>query len=307
VHGLTGNRETTWTHKNGIFWPRQLAEDIKRTRIMTFGYDADPVKLWGMAGGNNLRNHGKNLAFAVSDRRRGCRQRPIIFIAHSLGGLVCEQALLYCREGEQNLEKVFQSTRGIIFMGTPHAGADLASWGYTLAKFLNVVRRTNSAILEPLRQKSDVLIAVQQQFQQLLLKPGVNLKIHCFFEEKAVVGVGVIVPEFSAALGQYPNQSIAANHMDMTKFCGRDDGGYQAVLGRLYDNIEWINSLIPMETSEQPSGGTGQNPTQLQNRIPQTSGAAEHDFGTNQTVSSTGSGVALGIGQQNVQGNFHIR
>ena len=171
---------------------------------MTFGYDADIVKIWGMAGGNNLRNHGKNLAFAVSDRRRGCRERPVIFIAHSLGGLVCEQALLYCGEGDKNLEKVFQSTRGIIFMGTPHAGADLANWGYTLAKYLNVVRNTNSAILDPLWQKSDVLTAIQQQFQQFIRKPGVNIGIYCFFEEKAVIGVGVIVPEHSAAFSQYP-------------------------------------------------------------------------------------------------------
>lgn len=209
---------------------------------MTFGYDADVIKLWGMAGGNNLRNHGKNLAFAVSDQRRSCRERPVIFIAHSLGGLVCEQALLHCQEGKKNLEKVLQSTRGIIFMGTPHGGADLANWGFNLAQSLNIVRRTNSAILEPLRQKSEVLTAVQQQFQQLLGKPSVNIEIYCFFEEKAVVGVGLIVPEHSAALNQFPNQSIAANHMDMTKFIGKNDDGYQKVLSRVRDNLELIES-----------------------------------------------------------------
>ncbi|TVY36127.1 Vegetative incompatibility protein [Lachnellula occidentalis] len=287
VHGLTGNRDTTWTHKNGVFWPQLVAEDIKTARIMTFGYDADPVKLWGVVGGNNIRNHGKNLAFAVSDRRRDCRQRPLLFIAHSLGGLVCEQALLYCREGEQNLGKVFQSTRGIIFMGTPHAGSDLADWGYRLAKLLNVVRGTNSALLDPLRQKSDVLRVVQQQFQQLLLQPGVGLKVYCFFEEKDVVGVGRIVPEHSAALDQYPNQSIAANHMDMTKFSGKLDSGYNKVLGRLYDNIEWISSAIPNETVE----------------ASQVRRAPEYEIGANQQVSNTGDGIGMiGI----VQGGFHM-
>ncbi|OBT66162.1 hypothetical protein VE03_05055 [Pseudogymnoascus sp. 23342-1-I1] len=242
VHGLTGNRETTWTHKNGVFWPEQLAHDISTARIMTFGYDADVVKIWGMAGGNNLRNHGKSLAFAVSDRRRDCRERPVIFIAHSLGGLVCEQALLHCGEGDKTLEKVFRSTRGIIFMGTPHAGADLAKWGYILAKYSSTVRNTNSDILDPLRQKSDVLTAVQQQFQQLLRKPDVDIEIYCFFEEKPVFGVGMIVEEHSATLSQYPNQSIAANHMDMTKFTGVNDEGYQRVLSRVKDNIEVMES-----------------------------------------------------------------
>jgi pimeloyl-ACP methyl ester carboxylesterase len=145
---------------------------------MTFGYDADVVKIFGMAGRNNLRNHGTSLASDVSDRRNGCRERPIIFIAHSLGGLVCEQALLFCGEGgDEFLENVVRSTRGIIFMGTPHAGADLATWGITIAKLLDKVRSTNSAILGPLQRKSDVLIAIEQQFQKFLLKPGVNIKI----------------------------------------------------------------------------------------------------------------------------------
>lgn len=242
VHGLTGNREATWTHENGIFWPKLLAQDVNTARIMTFGYDADVVNMFGMAGNNNTRNHGKSLAFKLSDRRPHCRERPIIFIAHSLGGLVCAQALLHCRESDKSLENVFRSTRGIIFMGTPHAGSDLAESGYRLGKVLNTIWKTNSDLLEILRQKSQALTAVQQQFQQLLLKPGVNINIFCFYEERDVRGVGTIVPEGSATLSQYSNQGIAANHMDMTKFSGTDDDGYQSVLGRMHNMIEEMKS-----------------------------------------------------------------
>lgn len=264
---------------------------------MTFGYDADPVKLWGITGQNSIRDHGKNLAFAISDQRRNCRERHIIFIAHSLGGLVCEEALLYCTEGESNLEKVFLSTRGIIFMGTPHAGADLADWGFRLATLLHVVRGTNATLLDPLRQKSEVLTTVQQRFQRSVLKPTVLIQIYCFFEEKPVVGVGKIVDKHSAALNQYPNQSIAANHMDMTKFRGKNDNGYQKVLGRLQDNIEWIDSLIPVKKSTGLSNGSDQDLRQ----------GEAGQFLTSQTVRNSGSGVAFGIEQQNVQGDFHIR
>lgn len=240
VHGLMGHREDTWTHKNGLFWPALLAKDINTARIMTFGYDASVVKLKGMVGDNNIRNHGKNLATDVSDQRRDCRNRPIIFIAHSLGGLVCEQALLYCIEKGKLLEKVFWATRGIIFMGTPHAGADLAALAHSLASYFNIMRRTNVALLDSLRQDSDELTAAQQRFQTLLLKPEVNIEIYCFFEEQAVTAIGTIVPERSAVLSQYGNQSIAANHMDMTKFSNVNDGGYQKVLNRVKDIIEVI-------------------------------------------------------------------
>lgn len=272
---------------------------------MTFGYDADVVKLWGIAGSNTLRNHGKNLASDVSDRRRGYRERPIIFIAHSLGGLVCEEALLICRDGEANLEKVFQSTRGIIFMGTPHSGADLADWGRTLATYLKVIRQTNSTIVGVLQRKSEVLSAVQQRFQQSLLKPDTHIRIYCFFEEKAVVGVGIIVPEQSAVLSQYPNQSIPANHMEMTKFSGSDDIGYQRVLSRVQDSIELLNSISTTDISlREPLGESGQNLPRIGNLDPAGS-VPERGVPPNQTISNTGSGIV--IGSQSVQEGFHIR
>jgi pimeloyl-ACP methyl ester carboxylesterase len=277
-------------------------------RIMTFGYDADVVKLWGMAGNNTLRNHGKSLASDVSDQRRGHRERPIIFIAHSLGGLVCEQALLICREGNANLEKLFQSTKGIIFMGTPHGGSGLATLGRMFAKYLKIIRHTNPAIVGVLQQESEVLTAVQQQFQQVLLhKPNGNISIYCFFEEKPVVGVGVIVPEQSAVLNQYPNQSIGANHMDMTKFSGRNDVGYQRVLNRVHDLVELMTSAPASDRSQrEPLSESSQNPPRVGNLEPDSS-VPERGVSLNQTINSTSSGAAIGIGNQNVQGDFHIR
>src|SRR5262245_16221525 len=65
VHGLTGNRDKTWTHSNGTFWPEVLAADLPQARIMTFGYDADVVRFWSIASSNRLDDHGKSLANAI--------------------------------------------------------------------------------------------------------------------------------------------------------------------------------------------------------------------------------------------------
>lgn len=272
---------------------------------MTFGYDADVVRLWGMAGSNNLRNHGKNLASDVSDERRRHHDRPIIFIAHSLGGLVCEQALLICREGNANLEKVFRSTRGIIFMGTPHGGSGLATLGNMFAKHLNTIRHTNSSIAGVLQQKSEILTAVQQQFQQLLHKPDVKISVYCFFEEKPVVGLGIIVSEQSAVLHGYSNQSIPANHMDMTKFSGRNDAGYRRVLNRLRDWMELMDSATATDMDQEPIG-SGQTSPRVGNPEAGGDSVPGHGVPLHQTIRSTGSGPAIGIGTQNVEGGFNI-
>jgi hypothetical protein len=72
VHGLTGNRESTWTDKpTKVFWPKDLlAEDLSRARIITFGYDADIVRGLSVAGNGTLRDHGKALAEDLAMRRK---------------------------------------------------------------------------------------------------------------------------------------------------------------------------------------------------------------------------------------------
>jgi hypothetical protein len=206
------------------------------------------VKIWsvGATGSNGLHSNGKSLAFAVADSRstKASKRRPIIFIAHSLGGLVCEQALLVCRaSNEQRLSSVLENTVGIVFMGTPHKGAELALWGTRLAKYVQSIRTVNRDIIRALTKKSEILAIVEQDFQQLLLKPEhfSKTRIFCFYEEIPLPVVGKIVPEESAILEQYSNASIHANHMDMAKFDNEADVGYLAVCGVLKD---WIDNLV---------------------------------------------------------------
>lgn len=108
---MTGTREETWTY-NGNLWPETLLpKEIPTARILTFGYDADVVNFWLPAGQNRIGNHAQNLAQSLANLRDKtdtvsftsegggfyvaftdtCQtSRPIFFVAHSLGGLVCE-------------------------------------------------------------------------------------------------------------------------------------------------------------------------------------------------------------------------
>lgn len=98
VHGLTGNLESTWTDKStGIAWPEALLKnDLPQSRIVTFGYDADIVHFWSMAAQNRIGNHAQTLinVLAQMRERTETEERPIIFVAHSLGGLVVEDVSL---------------------------------------------------------------------------------------------------------------------------------------------------------------------------------------------------------------------
>lgn len=71
VHGLTGNRESTWSEtRSGVVWPQDLLpKDMPKARIMTFGYDADVVRLIDIASSNTIRDHGKALATELGRKR----------------------------------------------------------------------------------------------------------------------------------------------------------------------------------------------------------------------------------------------
>jgi pimeloyl-ACP methyl ester carboxylesterase len=94
IHGLTGNRESTWTEKSSrVFWPEELLKhDVPRTRILTFGYDADVAHFWTQSSQNRIGDHALNLVNALAQlrERSDTEDRPIIFAVHSLGGLVLE-------------------------------------------------------------------------------------------------------------------------------------------------------------------------------------------------------------------------
>ena len=91
---------------------------------MTFGYDANVVRLWNTAGSNGLYDHGKSLEFQLDHIRSKNPRRPVLFVAHSLGGLVCEQALLLS-DATREPNSIANNTVGIVFMGTPHYGSSI--------------------------------------------------------------------------------------------------------------------------------------------------------------------------------------
>jgi protein SERAC1 len=257
VHGLTGNRETTWTHSNGTFWPRDLlAQAISNARIMTFGYDANVVRLWSIAGSSGLYDHGKSLEYQLDHARSRDSSRPIFFVAHSLGGLVCEQALLLGDATRQS-DSIVNNTKGILFMGTPHYGSSLASWGSILAKFAHNFRATNKEIVATLKRGSSELQRVGEEFQLMLRRPDVSIEVVCFYEELPTPTLGKIVESESAVLRGYRNCSIHANHRDMTKFSGSTDIGYTQVRATL---TGWVGALQPLQIHDTVDEGERSKP-----------------------------------------------
>lgn len=241
VHGLTGDRRSTWTDKSSnVFWPKDLlgCDDLPPMRILSYGYDADVAHFWAMGSQNRIGEHAGNLVNALAQLRDGSdtEERPIIFVAHSLGGLVTEDAILFSKSSaETYLQDIFESVSGVCFLGTPHCGSDFARWASVATSLVNTVKTVNKSLVKTLTLNSEVLARVQRDFQNEHRKmpSDKTFGITCFYEEIPLRGIGEVVPKHSATLPQYNAISIHANHMDMVRFSSKEDSGYRAVTGEI--------------------------------------------------------------------------
>ena len=58
----------------------------------------------------------------------GFGERPIVFVAHSVGGLVVKQLLLHARDSQQpKWTNILEHTKGVAFLSTPHSSVPRGS------------------------------------------------------------------------------------------------------------------------------------------------------------------------------------
>ncbi|KAM7215359.1 hypothetical protein V8F06_009220 [Rhypophila decipiens] len=235
--------------KVGVFWPADLLpQACPRARVLVFGYDTK-ITNYGVASTNknSIYSHAKDLLFALSRETEGCvcpggKRRQIIFVAHSLGGIVVKEMLSRSSiSTEPQHARIVESTAAVVFLGTPHRGSpDFAAageWAQSFVRFFGA--ETSPGMLHALGLKTTDLERAQESFSGLWLKH--NFQIKTFQEGLGLTGINIgplgdkVVPDYSSSLGDQREhaETIQANHREMCRFHGADDPGYRQVSGEL--------------------------------------------------------------------------
>jgi triacylglycerol esterase/lipase EstA (alpha/beta hydrolase family) len=64
----------------------------------------------------------------------GIGDRPVVFVTHSMGGLVVKQILHKAKE--EKLDKLVNNTAGVVFYSCPHFGSKLADMPWRMGLVL---------------------------------------------------------------------------------------------------------------------------------------------------------------------------
>jgi pimeloyl-ACP methyl ester carboxylesterase len=171
VHGLGGTARKTWCWNGDVecFWPMWLADEeaLSSYRIFTFGYNSN----FKSSGNNlNITDFAKDLLFQMLTFSGGLSgncvpigHRAVIFVAHSMGGLVVKKACILGKH-DREFAGIISQVYGIVFLGTPHRGAQYAK---TLNNILSItpVGGPPKAYVADLDTLSGTLQDINEQFR----------------------------------------------------------------------------------------------------------------------------------------------
>ncbi|KAI9715530.1 MAG: hypothetical protein M1828_000782 [Chrysothrix sp. TS-e1954] len=236
VHGLGGTSRLSWSKNRDLhlFWPLTflpLEPGISQGRILTFGYNASFVKT--AKNSTTVLDFAKDLLFdlkyAVDEEKNDLHigKVPIIFLVHSMGGLIAKEAYMQ-GQWDPNYKHLVDAISGIIFLSTPHRGTNLAE---TLNRILQAsVISSSKQFIAELTKNSFTLQKLNEQFRHI----APRLDIVSFYETQMTT-IGhkriMIVERDSSVLG-YPGEisrALDADHHGVCKYDSPEDPLYVAV------------------------------------------------------------------------------
>ncbi|KAI1498822.1 ankyrin [Biscogniauxia marginata] len=238
--GVESNQVATTkpTSAEHVFWPRDLVPDIlPEARVLTFGYDTHiRPPFSGPPSKNRLKDHAGDFLAALEGCRHSDPTRPLIFIAHSLGGLLVKDTLRISKDYEKYRPEralVYNCTTSLVFFGTPHAGSDPLG---TVPRVLTYLCRllsfkVNDDIVRLLMPEAERLDLLKDDFQRMVQEK--EWHIHTFQEELPLNILSCkVVDDSSSCIDDRRHEikvHIRADHVEMCRFSGFDDPEFEKV------------------------------------------------------------------------------
>lgn len=253
VHGMLGGAFYTWRQRDCVkekrtdCWPKDwFPEDLPQCRVMSMEYDTALTEWRSICPYESEIRTMEHRSKKMLEKAKlaGLGDRPIIWVSHSMGGLIVKQILKLADENQEEFGKVSQNTKGVVFYGTPHFGTHIASYSKRIRSVLYP-----SIEVQELMQDSPKLQIIND-FVREKVESG-KLKVLSFSESKPTrVGFGIsfnvhIVPPESANPGYGEFITADCNHFEICKPRDRDNPIYTHMLNFCKTNIGPSSNALP--------------------------------------------------------------
>ncbi|XP_072025746.1 protein SERAC1-like [Amphiura filiformis] len=217
-------------------WPKSwLSEDIPHMRILTVSYESH-ITEWAAKCpyGSEKRSLGSRSAELLRKlHKAGVGERPIIWVTHSMGGLLVKQMLVDACD-KPDFDQLIENSHGIVFFSTPHHGASLAAMSQQ-AQFLLYP----TVEVKELTQGSQFLKNLHGRFRAFVQTYQIPV---LSFGEKEPTNIGLsiktfIVPKMSSHPGFGEYHTLDVNHLDICKPADRNSLLYVILVRFIMQNV----------------------------------------------------------------------
>ncbi|KAK4222936.1 hypothetical protein QBC38DRAFT_518079 [Podospora fimiseda] len=258
VAGLGGHYQKTWQADDGTIWPRDLLQleryELQNLRVWSFHYNST---LRGSSSQRKIGDHARELLAEMmmkirrgswilepqQERANAVQLKPIIFVGHSLGGMLIKKTMLIAQT-DPNYN---------MFFAVPHQGLDKRDWERFVKQVLIAnapypgVHPTSKMLKEATVDNIPGLLDIAKDFSDLQAR----LSFVNYTEGEVMEGWdGPLVAEGRGWMDAADKieHKIDDNHFGICKFEQPDPreqktGPFEIVVGHLQYLIDRTNAL----------------------------------------------------------------
>ncbi|KAI0903518.1 armadillo-type protein [Ustulina deusta] len=276
IHGLDTRSPDTWIWKSepgkpGVNWlsdKNMLPSIVTSARIFMCDWPSDLFEHSDYSQ-KTFDEFARLLLAGIAARPRAAnssrqKERPILFIASCLGGIVLMKALV---RTSPEYHSVQRAVRGIVFLATPFSGTsfrDVAEWALPGLKTLAFIRAEKVSNLLYETKSNSELVKLRRDFTTLCKEIG-PLHMAAFYETGKTSLPRKLIPWLPGFLAQekplvgeesatldviHDPLPLERTHLLMNKFSGPSDEQYNVVAGRIHNILERIREGRPLEMAD---------------------------------------------------------
>ncbi|KAK1579705.1 uncharacterized protein LY79DRAFT_652008, partial [Colletotrichum navitas] len=268
VPGLGSHPLGSWKspHNDDVWLRDFLPKDVPNIRVLIYGYD---TTLPGSRSKQSIEDLGGTLVERLVEfrARDSTTRRPLIFIGHSLGGLLIKEALIRARNSRDvQIADLAKTCYALLFFGVPNLGLRNEQLRTM------VCGQPNEALVHDLvvDNDSEASTFLKRLADDFAEKCKDHYRVMSFFERMLSPTVqrddegnwrktgpaSLLVTQKSAtatgivAVADEDNIALNSDHSGIVKYSSRGQGDYPIVRRRLIDCVERAILDVPRRFAE---------------------------------------------------------